>query len=414
MVDSKIYPRLVERRLIEALEDAPVVLLNGPRQWGKTTLARRIGEASGYTYFSLDDEVAFSAAVSDPIGFAGRLPSRCILDEVQRVPGLFPALKTIVDRRREAGRFLVTGSANALLVHKMSESLAGRMEVVRLHPFAQCELEGRSSSFFDQFIGEKWKSGTQERVETDLIRRIVAGGFPPALIRPSARRRRTWYRNYLDALIQRDVRELARIRSLDVMPRLIEVAAGQTARPINVSDLAGPFQVSRPTIREYLTLLQQVFLIDELPPWHSNRLNRLVKSAKLHLGDSGLACALLGVDESALSADRMLLGQLTETFVFQKLRRQASGGDDELRFHHYRDKDGFEVDIVIERGQSELWGIEVKAGATVTIGDFRGLHRLQAAVGRRFCGGAVLYDGTTCVSFGKGLWAVPIGQLWKR
>jgi len=194
---------------------------------------------------------------------------------------------------------------------------------------------------------------------------------------------------------------------------LLTLAAASTARLLNVSDLAAPFQVSRPTIRDYVTLLERVFLLDSLPPWHSNRLSRLVKTPKLHIGDTGLACALLGVDAAALKADRTLLGQLLETFVFQELRRQASWQDEPMAFHHYRDKDGVEVDVVIERGARQLAGVEVKASATVTSADFRGLRKLKDAAGRRFAAGVMLYDGETSASFGDGLHAVPLRALWE-
>lgn len=213
--------------------------------------------------------------------------------------------------------------------------------------------------------------------------------------------------------MQRDVRDLARISALDALPRLLALAAGQTARLINVADLAAPFQLSRPTIREYVTLLARVFLLEELPPWHSNRLSRLIKTAKLHLGDTGLACALLGADVAALAADRSLLGQLLETFVFQELRRQASWYEEPLAFHHFRDKDGVEVDIVLERGGRQLAGVEVKAAATVTAADFRGLRKLREAAGRRFTAGVVLYDGEATAPFGDDLYAVPIRSLWE-
>jgi hypothetical protein len=215
-------------------------------------------------------------------------------------------------------------------------------------------------------------------------------------------------------MVQRDVRDLAQIRSLDALPRLLALVAGQTAHLINISELAGPFQLSRPTIREYVTLLARVFLLEELPPWHSNRLKRMVKTPKLHVGDTGLACALLGLDADALWEDRATLGQLVETFVFQELRRQASWHDDDIRFHHFRDKDLAEVDIVLECGSRGVAGVEVKAAATVTAADFRGLRKLKAALGRRFAGGVVIYDGETSASFGEGLYAVPIRALWEQ
>ena len=408
-----LHPRFAEPRLAEALADSPVVLIHGPRQCGKTTLARMAGDPRGYAYFSFDDDVALAAAVADPVGFVADLPERTILDEVQRAPGLFTSIKTTVDRRRTPGRFLLTGSANVLLVPRLADSLTGRMEILRLHPLAQCELAARAPRFLDALFGGTFKTRKYERLGKDLAERVAAGGYPAALARATARRRAVWYRDYVETLVQHDARDLARISSLDTLPRLLALAAGQTARLLNVSDLASPFQLSRPTIRDYVTLLERVFLLELLPPWHSNRLSRLIKTPKLHLGDSGVACALLGPDAAALWRDRSTLGQLLETFIFQELRRQASWHKDEIRLHHFRDKDGAEVDIVLERGAHEVAGVEVKSAATVTTADFRGLRKLKEAAGKRFAAGVVLYDGEASASFGDGLFAVPIRALWE-
>lgn len=407
------HPRFVLPRLTEALADTPVVLIHGPRQCGKTTLARAVGDAAGYAYISFDDDVLRASAQTDPVGFVADLPEKAVLDEVQRVPELFTALKAAVDRDRRPGRFILTGSANVLLLPRLADSLAGRMEILRLHPLAQAELAGKQPGFLDSLFGDGFKVGQQARMGKELAERIAAGGYPAALVRPSPRRRATWYRDYIETLVQRDVRDMARISALDVLPRLLTLAAGQTARLLNVADLASPFQLSRPTIRDYVTLLARVFLLEELPPWHSNRLSRLIKTPKLHLGDTGLACALLGADAAALWADRALLGQLLETFVFQELRRQASWREEPIAFHHFRDKDGVEVDIVLEHNGQRLAGVEIKAAATVTAGDFRGLCKLKESTGKRFAAGVVLYDGEATVPFGERLFAVPIRSLWE-
>ena len=410
---APLYPRFASARLAEALTDTPVVLIHGPRQCGKTTLAQMVGDPRGYTYFSFDDEVALAAARADPVGFVADLPERATLDEVQRAPELFTALKIAVDRRRVPGRFILTGSANVLFVPRLADSLAGRMEILRLHPLAQCELARRPPRFLDTLFAGAFKTRTFERLGPALAERIVAGGYPAAFARTAPRRRTAWYRYYVETLVERDVRDLARIGALDALPRLLALAAAQTARLLNVSDLASPFQLSRPTIRDYMTLLERVFLIETLRPWHSNRLSRLIKTPKLHLGDPGLACALLGTDAQALAADRQMLGQLLETFVFQELRRQASWHEREIAFYHFRDKDGVEVDIVLERGAGEVAGVEVKAAATVTAADFRGLHKLKDATGKCFAAGVVLYDGESCAGFGERLHAVPLRALWE-
>jgi len=407
------YPRYAESRLTEELADTPVVLIHGPRQSGKTTLAQKVGKTREYSYFSFDNNVILSAAQADPLGFIGDLPERTILDEIQRAPELFTAIKTTVDRQRKAGQFILTGSANVLLLPELADSLAGRMGIVQLHPLAQCELARRPTHFLDQLFNGTFKTRNYIRLRTNLIERVVAGGYPASLARSTPRRRTAWYHNYIETLIQRDVRDLARIGALDALPRLLTLAAGQTARLLNISDLASPFQLSRPTIRDYVTLLERVFLLESLPPWHSNRLSRLIKTPKLHLGDTGVACALLGLDVSALMQARSTFGQLLETFVYQELKRYASWHQTAITFYHFRDKDNAEVDIVLERGSHELAGIEVKAGATVTNADFRGLRKLKESVGSRFKAGIVLYDGETSAGFGQNLYAVPIRLLWE-
>lgn len=405
------YPRFLRDRVVQALADTPVVLLHGPRQCGKTTLARLVCEPMGYGYLSFDDDALRAAALADPVGFVDDLPARMVLDEVQRVPQIFTALKVAVDRDRAPGRFLLTGSANVMQLPRLADSLAGRIEAQRLHPLAQCELEGRDSTFLQALFGASFEMQRHARLAGQLAERVAGGGFPAALAR-QAPRRRDWYRAYVEALVQRDVTDMRRIGALDTLPRLLAAAAAQTARLANVADLAGPFQVTRPTIRDYVTLLERLFLIDQLPPWHSNRLSRLVKTPKMHLCDTGLAAALLRVDAAGLLRDRALLGQLLETFVLQELRRMASWQAEPIEFFHFRDKDGVEVDLVLERGADEVAAIEVKAAATVTEADFRGLRKLQAAAGTRFRCGVVLYDGEHALRFGTGLHAVPIRALW--
>ena len=413
MVERSLYPRFIEPRLNEALEDSPVVLIQGPRQCGKTTLARTA--CPSHSYISFDDDVVRGGAAADPMGFIADLPERVVLDEVQRAPSLFTALKLEVDRRRTPGRFVLTGSTNVLAVPTVQDSLAGRLETVRLHPLSQGEMQhcrAADNGFIAALFGGDFSLRRSERLGAGLAERIASGGYPAALTRPSGRRRLNWYANYIDAQVQRDIGDIARISGLDALPRLLSLAAAQTAQLFNVSRLAAPFQLSRPTIGQYVALLERVYLLERLPPWYRNREKRLVKTPKLHLGDTGLACALLGADARALAADRALLGQLLETFVFQELRRQAGWHDGPVSFYHYRDKDQVEVDIVLERGRL-VAGVEVKAGATVTSSDFRGLRRLRDDAGDDFAAGVVLYDGESAVGFGDGLYAVPVRLLWE-
>ena len=432
------YPRYIQPLLEEALADSPAVLVHGPRQCGKTTLALDMAGASdaaspsasadsdghalsmagrpvrSYEYVNFDDPALRDGAEADPMGFVAGLPERTILDEVHRVPALFTPLKLAIDRRRTPGRFLLTGSTHVLLQATLADSLAGRLQTLRLHPLAQCELERTPPDFLEALFEARFTVGRTERLGPALAERVAAGGYPSAIARPAGRRRVAWYRDYLDSLVQRDVRDIADISRLDALPRLLTLAAVQTARLFNVSDLAAPFRISRPTIRSYVTLLERLFLLEILPPWHSNRLSRLVKTPKLHFGDTGLACALLGADSATMHADRSLLGQLLETFVFQELRRQASWHGAPLEFFHFRDKDKAEVDIVIERGARAVAGVEVKSSGTASKADFRGLRKLASAAGERFACGVVLYDGEATVPFGHRLFAVPLRRLWQE
>lgn len=409
----ELIPRLLAPRLQASLADTPVVLIHGARQSGKTTLARMVGGPLGFSYMSFDDAAVLEAALRDPAGFVGDLPERVILDEVQRAPSLFTSIKAVVDEQRTPGRFILTGSANVLLIPALADSLAGRMGILRLHPFSQCELAGRKPGFLDALFAGTFPTRVTERLGQELAERTVAGGYPAALARSGPVRRSAWYRDYVDTQIQRDVRDLSRIRSLDTLPRLLGVAAGQTARLINISELAGPFQLDRHTIHEHTVLLENIFLLQRLPPWYTNRLSRLVKTAKLHMGDTGIACALLGTQAGDLQRDRVFFGQMLETFVLQELQRQAGATDAPYAFSHFRDRHDHEVDIVIERGPLAVAGIEVKAAATVTDRDFRGLRRLREAAGDRFVHGAVLYDGTATIPFSEDLHALPIRMLWE-
>ncbi len=423
MPDSLLYPRLLQRRLIEALDDSPVVLIHGPRQCGKTTLARMTctsrhpaGANRNYGYITFDDPVARDAARNDPMGFIAGIPGPVVLDEVQQVGDLFEVIKLFVDRNRTAGRFLLTGSTNLLLLPRLSESLVGRLEIIRLHPLAQRELEAEApdTEFLDALFGDGFPVFRTDWLGRRLIQTVITGGYPPALARATAARRANWYHDYVDTLIQRDVKGMDGIRSLDTLPQLLRAAASQTARLHNLSDLASAFELSRPTIGRHVTLLERLFLIERLPAWHSNRMKRLVRSPKLHLTDSGLAAALLGASADTLERDRTLFGQLLETFVLAELRRQASWHDVPCGFFHFRDKDGSEVDIVLEHLSGSVAGIEVKASATVRSSDFRGLRRLRNALGERFRRGVVLYDGETAVPFGERLCALPVSRLWKE
>jgi len=413
-MDNPLFDRFSEIILQEALLDTPVVLIHGARQCGKTTLAQSTGGQLDYHYISFDNDNQLQAAKTDPVGFVHSLPDKTILDEIQRVPELFTSIKASVDQNRQPGRFILTGSANVLLLPKLADSLAGRMEIIHLRPLACCEIAGVKPTFFAQLFNASFhteiKQNSYRRLGETLANNICQGGYPAAIARTTAKRQIAWYRDYISTIIQRDIQDIASIKNLDILPKLLALAASQTAQLFNAADLAAPFSISRPTIRDYLSLLEQIFLIEQLQPWHSNRLSRLIKTPKMHLTDTGIVCSLLGVNSKTLWQDKTLLGQLLETFVYQELRKQADWHEQELQFYHFRNKDKVEVDIIIQQGQ-QLAGIEVKASATVTPNDFKGLRKLKEICGEKFAAGVVFYDGDSILPFGERLFAVPIHYL---
>lgn len=409
MAQESFYPRLVLTRLHQALRDTPVVLLNGPRQCGKTTLVRAL--VGGHRrYLTLDDETVLAAARSDPAGFL-RGFDRVSLDEVQRAPELLRVIKRAVDQDRRPGRFLLTGSADLLTLPRVSESLAGRMEVITLLPLARVELLGRRPRFLDHAFRGKAPPVANPAVGLDLVDLVLAGGYPELLARTPARRQ-PWARDYTRAVITRDVRDVADVARLDEMPRLVRAVAHHAGQLVNFAELAGQLGLDAKTARRHLAILEQVYLVRRIEPWFTNRLKRMIKTPKLHFLDTGLLAALQGLTAERVVSERAQFGALLESFVFAEVSKLISWTDHEVTIHHYRDKDQYEVDLVLEREDGAIVGIEVKAAATVTEQDFRGLHRLAAACGDRLKIGLVLYDGEITVPFGKGLFAAPMSVLW--
>ena len=460
MPETTIYPRHIAQSLAYSLEYMPIVLLQGPRQCGKTTLALsvcapdrlrqeaesahshsslqtliEIAEDWSYEYVSLDDDETRAWALEDPVGFVAELPERVILDEAQRAPELFSAIDLEVRRNRVPGRFVII-SSNALPPN-LADRILG-METMQIQGLAQDEMDARfpradppervfelRSGFLDALFSADFRIERTERLGPELRERIVRGGFPAAIEKTTGRRRTAWHRSYFETHVRQDASELARLRDPGVIPALLQGIAARTAVLYNLSDLASPFRLSRQSVGKYVSLLEKMFLVEKLRPWSLDGLDRLVKTPKLHIADTGLGCALLGLDESGLAADRGALGRMLETFVYQELRRQASRETFIPSFFHYRDKDGVKVDIVLERQRFSLdglvptpeptlvAGVEVKAAATVRISDFRGLRKLRRLAGDRFAAGVVLYDGEATVGWGDRLYAVPIRKLWE-
>lgn len=365
--------------------------------------------APKHTYVSFDDPLLRRAAHEDPIGFVNNLPRLVILDEIQHVPELFSAIKLEIDKQRIPGRFIFTGSANIMALPKLSDSLTGRMELIRLHPLARCEIESRRVNVLTKLLSGQIPRGKFNRFGATLWPLIATGGFPESVKRSDARRRTAWLTSYLDTLIQRDIDQLGRVHEKPQFLRLLRLAAAHGAQLTNVSTLSTALQLTRQTTERYLQLLQSLYLVEFLEPWFANRIKRLIKAPKLHLTDTGLQTALLAESLSA-SSDANLRGMLLEGWVYNELRRQAGGLTEVIQFYYFRDKDQNEVDIVLDTNEG-LLGIEVKAKQSLIPRDCAGLKRLQTVAGKQFKLGIIFYDGELVVPLGKSIYAVPLAAL---
>lgn len=411
---TTLHPRYLQQQVLNALSDTPVVCILGPRQVGKTTLARQL--EPGRTYVSFDDNTMLAAARYDPLGFVAGLPDRVILDEVQRVPELLTAIKLSVDNDRRPGRFILTGSANLLLLPNVQESLAGRMEVIYLNPLSEQEKHHSAFSLLEALLTNQIKpaiTGVQPPV-TGIAEAVVGGGYPEPNTRTEARARQ-WYRQYLNAIIQRDVQDIANIRDGDELLRLLQLIALRTGNLINISNLMQDIGLQRDTISRYLSVLERLFLVRTLPAWHRNAAKRLIKAPKIHIIDSGLGSALTSLKAADWNKPDNAFGGMLESFVVQQLICQSGWCDNELRFSHYRDKDQLEVDLVIEQ-DDRLWGVEVKKSASIQGRDARGLARLAEQAGSSWKGGILLYTGTSTLPLADvpNAYAVPMNQLWQK
>ena len=404
------HPRHIAPLLVEALSDTPVVVLNGARQSGKSTLVQSLATS----VLTLDDAVVLNAAKSDPAGFVGGLTGPVTLDEVQRAPELFLAIKAAVNRSRQPGRFLLTGSADVLLLPGIADSLAGRVEILSLWPLSSAELV--DSAAFNRadwlFQGDltALRIGPCER--HDLIARLLAGGFPDAANRRNPPRRAAWFDSYVQSILQRDVRDLANIEQITEIPNLLQLLAARSATLLNFAELSRSCALPQSTLKRYFALLEMLFMMVRLPSWERNASKRLVKAPKVFLPDSGLLGHFMGETPDSLAAKAGLPGRVVETFVLAELLKHVAFSKQRLSLWHYRTQSNIEVDFVLENRLGQLTGIEVKASSTVDGKDFKGLHHLQETEPDSFLRGFVFYSGSELVPFGKNLWAMPLSMWW--
>ena len=409
---TPLFPRRIESRIAEAMTDTPVVLLAGPRQAGKTTLVRQVAEGA-LRYLTLDDELTLLSAREDPVGMIRSL-DRAVIDEIQRAPQLLLTIKKSIDEDRRPGRFLLTGSANLMTLPTVADSLAGRMETLSLLPLSQSEIEGQSTNWLDSvFAGRMPQPGSSARAG-DLAGRVLRGGYPEAMSRSTAKRRTAWARQYIDAIIQRDVRDVSGIEKLDQLPRFLRALAQTAGQMCNYTQLGGQAGLDGKTASRYVGVFEQMYLLKRVDVWARNRLNRVVKAPKLQFIDSGLLATLLDLTADEVEKDRTRFGNVLETFVFGELLKHTTTADGDYHLMYYRDADKVEVDVVIENAANQLVGVEIKAAATVRESDLRGLRKLAGLAGDSFKMGVLLYDGDETMPLGDGIWAAPLSTLWGK
>jgi uncharacterized protein len=409
-----LIPRHIRPRLVEALAEARVACLLGARQTGKSTLIQAIArDEHPARYVTLDDPGALEAARADPMGFvAGE--ERLAIDEIQRAPELMLAIKRVVDDDPARGRFLLTGSANIVTHPRIADALPGRVDYLTLWPFSQGELASEKPNFVENLF-----SGRPPEVESPPLgsegyaERIVRGGFPEIVGSGGARRQR-FFAGYVDSILGREIQELGSVRDHEAAARVLRLAAARSGSLTNLSSIGRELGIDHKTVGNHLRSLEQLFLLIRLPAWHANLGHRVVRSAKLHVADTGLLCSLVGVDSERLVNDGGIAGSVFETFAVTEAIRLVSAGDfaPEVRFHHYRDQRGNEVDLVLERANGDVVGIEVKTSATPRARDASGLSLLRDALGKRFRLGLVLHTGPDTVPLGDRVWAAPLAALW--
>ena len=410
-----MHPRHIAPLLAESLSDTPVVVINGARQSGKSTLAQSVSadKATPRRYLTLDDAVVLNAAKSDPAGFIQGLQGPVTLDEVQRVPELFLPIKAAVDRDRQPGRFLLTGSADVMLLPGIADSLAGRMAVLTLWPLSSAEVGGSATLnradalFSDDLFGLNLPPCDKDA----LMAQWLGGGFPDALARSSAPRRAAWFDAYVQAILQRDLRDLANIEQLTEIPNLLHLLASRSATLLNFAELSRTAGMAQTSLKRYFALLEMLFLVVRLPSWQRNPSKRCVKAPKVFLPDSGLLCHLMATTAERMNAQPNLLGAVAETWVLSELLKHVAFTQEGLTLWHYRTQTHIEVDFILENRAGQICGIEVKASTTVDSKDFKGLRHLQETEPAIFQRGIVLYAGRELVPFGDQLWAVPM-SVW--
>lgn len=408
------YPRFSASNIKDALTDTPVVSILGPRQVGKSTLAKAL--CPQLQYITLDDTNLLKLAIQDSVGFIDSLPEYVVIDEIQRAPQLVLAIKKSVDENRKPGRFLLTGSANLMLMKQIQDSLAGRHEPFHLMPISSHEKHQTQAhnSFVSRLLGGeiKPKVNAYKNSMSKLQNEICDGGFPVPLTR-SFTRARKWFSVYIDDVINKDVSYIETIRNPAALHKLMKICAARTASLLVMNTVSNELKITVQTSNEYMAILEKLFLVYQLPAWSSNKAKRLIKSPKMHIIDSGMACAMNNLGKDDWLEQATLFGHIIESYVVQQVKTQLAWQPNDVECYHFRDDKKREVDLVLEQGNN-VWGIEVKRASTINDADLKGMDALAQLTGNNWSGGIIFYNGEHILPtrVDKVL-AVPFTALWE-
>jgi len=409
---NALYPRYLRPRLLAALADTRVVFVAGARQVGKTTLTRTIAAGEHpMTVLSLDETATRDAASRDPAGFLAALPGPVLIDEIQHVPELLLEIKSAVDGDSTPGRFLLTGSANILTSKRVRDALTGRIETLNLWPLSQSEIRGGQINLVDASFAGKPPQLSGCTVGRDaFVHLTAAGGYPEALMRSGTRRER-WFESYIDSTLDLDLRDISDAIKIEEMPRLLRLLATQAANLLSYRNAAVRLDLSPETIKAYVGLLEQLFLVRRLQAWRPGLGTREVSTPKVYLADSGLLAALLGADETRIAHDDQLTGKVLENFVAMEILKHLGWSTNRARLYHYQ-RDREDVDLILERADGQIVAIEIKARATIRTHDYKWLIKLRERRDSRFAAGIVIHPREQTIPLGDRLWALPIAALW--
>lgn len=413
------YKRWQKEKIGDALKTRRVVLLEGSRQSGKTTLSKSL-LSDRAIYRTLDDTTLLRAALEDPSGFVEHGDELMIIDEIQRAPDLLLAIKKNVDENPGRGRFLLTGSANIQSLPSVQESLAGRISKIRLRPLSMGEIYNSSPDFINNafegtFLIKKQTKNSLNYNKNTYLSYAMQGGYPEAFAFEKIKDAQHWHKDYLAALIDRDLQDIAEIRRKNSLLKLVEVLAAWSSKEVDIAKIGSNLSLARPTVEAYINALETLYLVERVRPWHMTDYDRIKKQDKIFMTDSGFMSSILKWTFDTIQFDSDLNGKLVETFVFNQISAILEAQSKDLKLYHYRDREKREIDFLIQNEDGDILGIEVKSGSAIKKSMFKHLDwfKRNIAKNNKFKG-IVLYSGEHIVSFGEDMWAIPISILWSR